>query len=325
MSLLARGTSSTGKSYTLGTVLRFFPPEASVDLGSMSRRYLFYAEEDFAHRFIVVPEWASVKDDDEIVALLRVLLSEGRIVHGTVEGEGKRTARRIEKEGPTGLLMTTTEAGVDPELETRVLSVTTDDTPEQTRRVFEAIAELEDDVDALDVEPWHELQRWLAGSGEYRVVIPFVRTLAALMPAGATRLRRDFVSLLSLVRAHAILFRAQRGRDERGRILATVEDYAAVRELVSDIIGEAVEASVPDAMRETVEAVQALLGEGSEHVTPKALADRLGVGRSATYDRIGRALRAGYLVERGEEGRARDAARRRRGASGRTGLSPVAG
>ena len=151
VSLLARGTSSTGKSYTLGTVLRFFPPEASVDLGSMSRRYLFYAEEDFAHRFIVVPEWASVKDDDEIVALLRVLLSEGRIVHGTVEGEGKRTARRIEKEGPTGLLMTTTEAGVDPELETRVLSVTTDDTPEQTRRVFEAIAGLADDVDTLDV------------------------------------------------------------------------------------------------------------------------------------------------------------------------------
>jgi hypothetical protein len=47
----------------------------------------------------------SIKDDEEIVAMLRVLLSEGRIVHGTVEGEGKRKSR-IEKPGPTGLIVT---------------------------------------------------------------------------------------------------------------------------------------------------------------------------------------------------------------------------
>ena len=73
-----------------------------------------------------------ISEDEELVALLRTLLSEGRIVHGTVEGEGKRTARRIEKEGPTGLIVTTTEGFVDPEMETRCLSLTTDDTPEQT-------------------------------------------------------------------------------------------------------------------------------------------------------------------------------------------------
>lgn len=109
VSAIAKGTTSTGKSHTTRTVLRFFPPEAYVDLGSMSKRFLFYDEEPYSHRFVVVPEWASIADDDELVALLRTLLSEGRIVHGTVEGEGKRSARRIEKEGPTGLLVTTTE------------------------------------------------------------------------------------------------------------------------------------------------------------------------------------------------------------------------
>jgi hypothetical protein len=294
ISLLAKGTTSTGKSFTTSSVLRFFPPEAWIDLGSMSRRYLFYTDEDFRHRFIVVPEWASISKDEEIVAMLRVLLSEGRLVHGTVEGEGRRTARRIEKEGPTGLIITTTEAAVDPELETRCLSLMTDDSPEQTRRVFAATAAQEFSDDEVDFERWRDLQLWI---GESRVLVPFVRALADLMPASATRLRRDFVSLLCLVRAHAILYQAQRERDDDGRIVATIEDdYKPVRELVGDLIAEAVEASVTDATRTTVEAVQAILNEGNAHASPKAVTDRLGIGRSAAYDRIRRALLKGYLV-----------------------------
>ena len=128
------------------------------------------------------------------------------------------------------------------------------------------------------------------------VFVPFADALAELIPAGATRLRRDFGALLNLVRAHAILHRANRQQDEDGDLLATVEgDYAPVRLLVGDVIAESVEASVTPAMRETIEAVQELLDEGMEHVSAKALVDHLGVGRSAAYDRIRRALFAGYL------------------------------
>jgi len=298
VSILAKGTTSTGKSHTTQTVLRFFPAEAFIDLGSMSRRFLFYDEQSYSHRFLVVPEWASIKDDDELVALLRTLLSEGRIVHGTVEGEKKRKARRIEKAGPTGLVVTTTEGFVDPEMETRCLSLSTDDTPQQTRRVFDVLADLEDETAiAVDFQPWHELQTWIAGHGETRVLIPFVRALAELMPTGATRLRRDFVSLLCLVRAHAILHQARRERDESGRIVAELGgDYSPVRDLVGALIAEGVEASVPGRTRETVEAVSALIDEGATHPSTKSVSDHLGVGRSATYDRLRDALRRGYLV-----------------------------
>lgn len=299
ISLLAKGTSSTGKSHTTQAVLRFFPPEAYINLGSISRRYLFYTEEAFKHRHLVVPEWATIKEDDELVAMLRVLLSEGRLIHGTVEGEGKKKATRIEKRGPTGLLVTTTETAVDLEMETRCLSITTDDTPEQTRNVFKVIAELEEQEMGVDFGPWQELQTWIAEQGEARVVIPFVAELAALMPSEATRLRRDFVSLLCLVRAHAILYQAQRELDPKdGRLIATVEgDYAPVRELVSEVIAEAADASVSPETRETVEAVRTLIAEEErEHVSVKALTDRLALGQSATYDRVKRALRGGYLV-----------------------------
>jgi hypothetical protein len=306
VSVIAKGTTSTGKSHTTRTVLRFFPPEAYVDLGSMSRRFLFYDREPYKHRFVVVPEWASIADDDELVALVRTLLSEGRIVHGTIEGEakGKRSARRIEKEGPTGLLVTTTEGFTDAELETRCLSLFTDDTPEQTRRVFAVFADQEEaTATAVDFEPWHELQIWIAKHGETKVFVPIVRALGEQMPTGATRLRRDFVSLVCLVRAHAILYQAQRERDTDGRIVASVEgDYEPVRSLVADLIAEGVEASVPERTRETVEAVRRLIDGGQWHPSAKAIADVLEIGRSATYDRIRDALRRGYLVNAAEKG-----------------------
>jgi hypothetical protein len=149
VSVLIRGTTSTGKSHALGTTLRFFPGEAIVDLGSMSKRFLFYDEESYSHRVLVVPEASQVIGDDELLALLRTLLSEGRVVHGTVTTEGKPKALRIEKAGPTALLMTTTKAYVDEELETRMLSVHSDDTPEQTRRVYDVYADLEEQVNGL--------------------------------------------------------------------------------------------------------------------------------------------------------------------------------
>lgn len=306
VSAIGKGTSSAGKSYTQGTVMKFFPPSAYFDLGSMSKRYLLYAEESLEHRFIVVPEWAIIADDDEIVAALRTLLSEGRLIHGTVDSEGnRRVARRIEKSGPTGLLMTTTAPVTDGELETRCLSFMLDDSREQTGRIFRIVAELEEgEVAPVDLKPWHALQDWLVAHGENRVVIPYVGTLADLMPTVATRLRRDFVSVLSLVRAHAVLHQQTRERDGHGQIIATIADYAAVHALLDDLVAEAVEASVSAAVRETVNAVRDLLDENelAEHVSVKKIAGRLTVGRAATYNRVRAALAAGYLVNVAKEG-----------------------
>jgi hypothetical protein len=123
VSLLIRGTTSTGKSWTLTAVVEFFPADAVVDLGSMSRRFLFYDEESYSHRVLLIPEAAQVIDDDDLLALLRTLLSEGRVVHGTVVGEGKPTAQKIVKEGPTALVTSTTRAYLDDELETRMSAV----------------------------------------------------------------------------------------------------------------------------------------------------------------------------------------------------------
>ena len=89
-----------------------------------------------------------------------------------------------------------------PENETRLLSLTVTDTPEQTRAILRAIAERR--VAAVDPGPWLALQHWLAHA-EHRVVIPYASALAERIPPVAVRLRRDFGQLLALIHAHAIL------------------------------------------------------------------------------------------------------------------------
>ena len=154
--------------------------------------------------------------------------SATRLVEKTSEG---MKPRLIEREGPTGLIVTTTAVKLHPENETRLLSLTVTDTQDQTRAVMAALAEEAGEA-GPNVEPWHALQVWLEGA-EHRVWIPYAKILAELIPPVAVRLRRDFGALLNLIRAHALLHQATRERDAEGRIVATIEeDYAAVRELV---------------------------------------------------------------------------------------------
>jgi hypothetical protein len=180
---------------------------------------------------------------------------------------------------------------VHAENETRILSLTTDDSREQTRLVMLSMAN-ETNGGSGDLDKWHELQRWLS-KAEHRVTIPYGRRLAELVPPEAVRLRRDFNSLLALIRAHAVLHQATRESDDDGRIVATLDDYIVVRGLVADVISEGVGAAVSPTVQETVEAVEALTRNG-EAVMAKAVADRLKVDKSNATRRLRKAADDGY-------------------------------
>jgi hypothetical protein len=295
VSVALKGPSSGGKSYVVERVLGFFPESAYYALTAMSERTLAYSEEPIRHRFLVIYEAAGM-NSDFATYLMRSLLSEGRVRYETVEktSEGIKP-RLIEREGPTGLIVTTTAVKLHPENETRLLSLTVTDTQDQTRAVMAALAREAGEAE-LYLEDWHALQTWLE-SAEHRVTIPYARRLAQLIPPVAVRLRRDFGALLNLVRAHALLHQATRERDAEGHIIATIEqDYSAVRELVADLVSEGIEATVPATVRESVEAVKQLReGSGGDAVTVAALAQELKLDRSAVSRRVRNAKDRGYL------------------------------
>jgi DNA-binding transcriptional ArsR family regulator len=294
VSIALKGPSSGGKSHVVERVLSFVPESAYYALTAMSERTLAYSEEPIRHRFLVIYEAAGMSGEFATY-LMRSLLSEGRVRYETVEktSEGMKP-RLIEREGPTGLIVTTTAVKLHPENETRLLSLTVTDTQEQTRAVMAALADEASEAGPNFV-PWHALQVWLEGA-EHRVWIPYAKKLAELIPPVAVRLRRDFGTLLNLIRAHAVLHQASRERDAKGRIVATIEDYAAVRELVAVLVSEGIEATVPETVRETVEAMKRLREKSKgEPVTVAELARELKLDRSAVSRRVRNAKDRGYL------------------------------
>jgi hypothetical protein len=303
VSIALKGPSSAGKSHTVGSVLKFFPEAAAYSLTGMSNMAIAYSQEPLAHRFLVVYEAAGMKGEFATYGI-RSLLSEQCIKYETVEkatgGEAFKT-RLVYRPGPTGLITTTTMLSLHPENETRLISVGINDTADQTRAVMLAIAEAGEQY--VDYEPWHALQSWIACSGN-STLIPYATQLAHRIPPVATRLRRDFHSLLNLVRAHAVLHRATREVNERGAIVATLADYAAVRELTADLFSEGVKASISREVRETVEAVAAntpaneplMLLEDRQGVSLTTLKDVLQLDKATVSRRVEQAQRDHYLI-----------------------------
>jgi DNA-binding transcriptional ArsR family regulator len=292
VSVVVKCTSSGGKSFSVETVLRFFRAEAAYCVTAISARALAYTEADLKHRLLVIFEAAGMMGEFASY-LIRSLLSEGRLVYEVVESlPSGLVPRRIEKEGPTGLIVTTTAVRLHPENETRLLSLHVTDTRVQTLAVMRAIANPMPST--FDSAPWIALQQWIARS-EHRVAIPFAMALAERIPPVAVRLRREFAQVLNLIRAHAILHQAARKRDVAGRIVATLDDYEAVRELLADIVSEGVEATVSPAIRETLETIRRILASGSDEVSVTQLAQALGLDKSATSRRAASAVQQGFL------------------------------
>jgi len=295
VSVAAKGPSSAGKSFVVQEVVEFFPESAVYALSSMSEHALAYSKEPLSHRFLVLYEAAGLESDFASY-LLRSLLSEGCIRYETVEkvkGAGLQP-RLIEREGPTGLIVTTTQVSLHPENETRLLSVPANDTREQTAAIIKMLACEDGRHGDGDLAEWRTLQAWI-GAQDNRVTIPFAPALADLVPPVAVRLRRDFSTVLNLVKAHAVLHQQTRERDDAGRIVATVEDYGVVRDLIADLVADEVGATVPATVVETVTAVDELAAAHKTGVTYQQLGARLGLDKSAARRRAKVATSRGHL------------------------------
>jgi hypothetical protein len=302
VSIAIKGQSASGKSHLLRTVLSLLPDDAYVSFSGMSDKALVHFDGDLRHKHIVIQEFAGLQSDTGN-KWLRMLLSERHIAYATsvaVPTGGWRTqVKHIA--GPTGAFLTTTEGALHPEDESRLLSFTVDDSPEQTTRVLLSQANSfmggTRKPDTI-VDEWKALQQWVA-LGPKGVVIPFGPQLARLVWSNATRIKRDFQHVLSLIAAHALLHQLNRATDQQGRVVAQMEDYAEVYDLVGRLISDASEATVPDAVQEVVVAVTSITNTRPGHrdgTTQTAVADKLHLHKSSIHHSVKIAEEGGYLI-----------------------------
>src|SRR5262249_39102458 len=209
LSAIIKGSSASGKNFLVETVTKTLPAETYISISGMSKQALIYDETDFRHRHIVQAE---VDGGEAAEYNQRTLLSENRLVYHTVEKDeatGKNRGRKIEKEGPTGLITTTTSPNIHPENETRLITLAMDDSPEQTRAIKRAIAQqyMHTKKANYNLEPWINFQRLLKPK---LVQIPYAEYLADHIPDTPLRMRRDFKKLMAFIEVTATLFQYQR-------------------------------------------------------------------------------------------------------------------
>jgi len=287
------------------------PPEALYEMSAGTAHALVYEDEEYSHRTVVVAEVDSLPDEGPAASAIRSIAQDCLMVYKVVEREartGHFVTRTIRKDGPTGVVTTSTRS-LRTQLGTRHLEVTVADDADQTRKVMAAHAERValDPPTVPDVTAFLALQRWLASAGAQRVIVPFAHVLARLVPATAVRMRRDFRQLLTAIQTHALLVQLQRSRSPTGAVVATVADYAAIRPLLAPLFDMIVAEGVTPIIRQTVQAIS----PEETDVTVADLAGRLGVSKATMSYRVGRAIAGQWLVN--DEKRKGRPARLRRG------------
>ncbi|GBD30977.1 hypothetical protein HRbin32_02093 [bacterium HR32] len=207
--------------------------------------------------------------------------------------------REVDRPGPT-LLVTTAVRGPGGQLGTRLWLLQVPDDEARLREILEAQGELEEQGAAGPDEALRAYQAYLQHLSPWDVVVPYARALARLLARSIVgpRVLRDFQRLLALVKAAAVLRHGHRQRDARGRLVADLEDYATVRELVDDMYATTAAGGATDLVRAVVRAVREAKDEGVERVTYGEVARRLGLRREQVRRAAEVALRAGWLINR---------------------------
>ena len=267
----------------------------------MSEKALVYLKDlDLKHKHLVIGEAAGMSEGNGR-ALLRQLLSEGKVKYATVQStnkDGLTGSTLPTLEGPCGLVMTTTEGTLHHEDETRMLSLDIKESPDQIREALLAQAMgANENTKLIDLDPWYEFYQ-LVKDGPQEVRIPFARDIVQELPTNHDRIKRDFPQILSLISAHALIHSFDREWLDDNTVVANEDDYENVHRLINEPISVGLEATVTDEIRNLVGATKELAVRQDSHfgISQTRLADHLGTNQSAISRNVNKAVKAGYLV-----------------------------
>jgi len=225
----------------------------------MTGQSLFYlGETDLQHKILAIAEEEGVR---QAAYALKLLQSDGELsmaATGKDEVSGNLTTKSYTVKGPVMLMLTTTAIDVDEELMNRCLVLTVNESREQTRaiharqRMKQTLAGMLAANDKHVITALHQnAQRLLQ---PLQVVNPYADRLTFL--DGKTRMRRDHMKYLTLIRAIALLHQHQRAiktvehRGQRLRYIeATRADIALANRIAHDVLGRTLDELPPQTRR----------------------------------------------------------------------------
>jgi DNA primase catalytic core len=319
LAIVIQSASAAGKSSLMEAVLSLMPDEERVQYSAMTGQSLFYmGEQDLKHKILAIVEEEGA---ERAAYALKLLQSEGELTIAST-GKDPQTGRLVTQEyrveGPVMIFLTTTAIEVDEELLNRCIVLSVDEGREQTRAIHErqrwgqTLEGLLERQDRQRVRRLHQnAQRLLK---PLLVANPFARELTFV--DHQTRMRRDHMKYLTLIRTIALLHQYQRPiqqvehRGETVRYIeVTREDVELANRLCHEVLGTSLD-ELPPQTRRLLELLDGLVtGEttrlgierGDYRFTRRQVREHTGWGDTQLKVHLGRLVELELvLVHRGQ-------------------------
>lgn len=255
LGVIIQSTSAAGKTTLMEAILAMMPEEERVQYSAMTGQALFYlGETDIKHKILAIAEEEGA---ERATYALKLLQSEGEL---TIASTGKdATTGRMQTEeyhvaGPAMIFFTTTNIEIDEELQNRCLTLTVDESREQTRRIHQLQRE------ARTLEGFEKKRRRAAVRRAHKNAQRLLRPLEVINPFATrltfpdenTRLRRDQEKYLTLIDTIAFLHQYQRPVKERAGkpyVEVTLTDIETANRIAGECFGRTLDEMPPQTRR----------------------------------------------------------------------------
>ncbi len=292
------GHYGAGKSYPLFMSLLLYPKSAYHLISSGSEKSLYQIPGGLKYKALILAEALALEShgrkDNELAYGVRTLVSEGHLKYQYTGFKDKKRVTIVKKiEGPTSLITTTIKGHLEDQLDDRMITAHPNATAAQTKNIIEQTADTavgnNNLVDENIIKGYQHYHDTLESA---EVVIPFAGNIAEFvsrrgsLPISA---RRAFKRVLAAIKTMTLLYQKQRSRDDQGRFITEISDYAIVHQLIEEPFNE----SLGDAKRYTDDRIRLIESEGI--MTPRNLSDKVGVSGAAISQWLKPLVKKGVL------------------------------
>jgi DNA primase catalytic core len=259
LAVMIQSSSSAGKTSLMDAVLRLMPPEEQVKYSALTGQSLFYMGRDhLKHKILAISEEEGV---EQAAYALKLLQSEGELriaSAGKNVGTGRLGTEDYHVEGPVMIFLTTTSDEPNFELVNRCLVLAVNEDRDQTRAIHRQQRESQTLRGLLATRQSQRIAKLHQDAQRLlrplEVVNPYGEQLTFL--DNKTRLRRDHLKYLTLIRSIALLHQYQRpirtatcGDETIQYVEVTPRDIAVANGLAAEVLGRTLDELSPQARR----------------------------------------------------------------------------
>ncbi|MDI6788465.1 MAG: hypothetical protein QME51_08855, partial [Planctomycetota bacterium] len=253
LSIMVISRSGAGKSSLAEVSTLLIPPKDLIKYTKLTGQALFYKDkESLKNKVLFIEEEKGAEEADYSI---RTMQSARVLTIATTyrdTGTGKLRTAEYEVQGPLSVILTTTRTDIDYDMMSRFITLSIDESNEQTKRIQEVQRQAET-LEGLHnglmrqnlIKKHQNIQRLL---NPVKVINPYAPYLTFI--DDRLRARRDHKKYLNLIKTIAFLYQYQRPvketmlketKDAFSYIEVTIDDIHLANQLAHDVLGKSLD------------------------------------------------------------------------------------